>query len=49
MRVDEGRTSCTLLAIKTKARAVVEREKSLFSDPGSDLYLGREEKENVRR
>ena len=50
MRVDEGRKGSSLLAIKMKARAVVERgEKSLFSGPGSELRLVREkEKEKVR-
>ena len=46
MRVDEGRTSWSLPAIKLKARTVVgEREKSLLGDPGSEFRLGKEEKE----
>ena len=50
MRVDEGRNGWNLLAIKTKARVVVRRgKKSLLSDPGSELRLGREEKGKVRR
>ena len=54
MRVDEGRNSWSLLAIKMKARTVVRRrEHSLLGDPGFELGLGREkEKEkfedNVR-
>ena len=49
MRVDERRIkSLSSLAIKMKARAVVGRgEKSLHSDPGSELRLGRE-KEKVK-
>ena len=42
MRVDEGRKGWSLLAINMKARtAAVDRgEKSLPSDPGSELHLG---------
>ena len=43
MRVDEGRKGWSLQATKKKARAVVGRgEKSLLSDPGSELPLGKE-------
>ena len=46
MRVDEGRNSWSLLAIKTKARAVVGRgEKSLLGVIGSALRLREEEEE----
>ena len=41
--VDEGRNSWNLPAITLKARTAVGRgEKSLLSDPGSELRLGRE-------
>ena len=52
MRVDEGLKGRSLVAIKTKARAVVGRgEKTLLSsDPGPELRLGRvKEKEKVGR
>ena len=43
MRVDEGRNSWNIVAIKTKACTVVGRGgESLFSDPGYELRLGRE-------
>ena len=44
-RVDEGRKCCTLLAIEAKARTVVGRvEKSLLSNHGSEIRLGKEKK-----
>ena len=51
MRVDGGRKGWSLLATKMKPRTVMGRgEKSLLSDPGSELRLGREtEKEKGRR
>ena len=51
MQADEGRRSWKLLAIKMKARTAVGRwQKSLLSDPGSELCLRRaEEKGKVRR
>ena len=50
MHADEGRKCCTRPAMETKARTVVGRgEKSLFSDPGSELRIGREKKEIERR
>ena len=53
MRVDEGRKGSSLLAIKNKTRTVMGRgEKSLFRDPGSELYLatekGKEKCEEMR-
>ena len=50
-RADEGRKCCTLLEIKTKWRTVAGRgEKSLLSDPGSELRLEREKgTEKLRR
>ena len=50
-RVDETRKCWIILAIKTKARTVMGRgEKSLLSDPGPEVRVGREkEKANVRR
>ena len=42
-RADEGRKGWSLLAMKMKARTVVGTgEKSLLSDPRSELGLGRE-------
>ena len=42
MRVDEGKNSWSLVAIKTKARTVVGRgKKSLLSDPGFAQRLGK--------
>ena len=51
VRIDEGRTGWSLIAIKIKARTVVGRGKeSLLGDPGSESHLGREkEKGAVRR
>ena len=51
MRADEGRKVWSLLAINSKAPTVVGKgEKSLVSDPGSELQLGKEiEKKRVRR
>ena len=49
MRVDEGRKG-EFLVIKTKAHTVVGRgEKSLLSDPGSQLRLGREKEKGKER
>ena len=42
MRVNEGRKGSSLIATKMRARTVVGRgEKSLLSDPGSELRLRR--------
>ena len=42
MRVDEGRKGWSLLAITMETPTVAgKREKSLLSDPGSELRLGR--------
>ena len=49
MRVAEGRNIWNLPAINTKARTVVETgEKSLLSDPGSELRLGREKDKSAK-
>ena len=43
MRVDEGREGSSILAAKMKALTVVRREeRSLLSDSGFELCLGRE-------
>ena len=49
-RVDEGRKSCNLLAIKNARHESQwgEGEKSLLCGPGSELRLGRTEKEGRR-
>ena len=49
MRVDEGRNSWHPLAIELEARTVVGRGKSLLSDPGSKLRLGREKDKGKMR
>ena len=50
-RVDEARKCRILLLIKKKTRAKVGmgEEKSLLSDPGSELRLGREKEEEKAR
>ena len=50
MRANEGRNSSNPVAMKRKACSVVGRgEKSLFSDPGSELRLGREKEKGKER
>ena len=50
MRVDEGRNGWNLPAIRNKARTIVGTgDRSLLSDPGSELPLGeKKEKGKVR-
>ena len=50
MRLDEGRNSSSLLAMKMKSRTVVGRgEKSCYRDPGSELRLGRETEKSAKK
>ena len=49
-QVDEGKKGWNLLATKMNARAVVMKGgKSLLSDPGSELRLGREKEKGQKR
>ena len=51
MRVNEGRNSWNIPAIKSRSRTIVgwRGEKSLISDPGSELRLRREEEKGGLR